>query len=127
MQIAKPGATFPLESPDGQYVYFARGTLWRARTDGSMEEQVAGMPEFDFHEFEWFPFGSGIYFLTHPGGKTVINLFDIQTRQVRPIFTLEKSTPNWIGGMPVSKDGKFMLYPQVDQASSDLMMVENWR
>jgi len=29
--------------------------------------------------------------------------------------------------MPVSRDGKFMLYPQVDQASSDLMLIENWR
>jgi hypothetical protein len=57
----------------------------------------------------------------------VINLFDRQTRKVRPIFTLEKTTPVWIGGMPVSNDGKFMLYPQVDQSSSDLMLIENWQ
>jgi Tol biopolymer transport system component/DNA-binding winged helix-turn-helix (wHTH) protein len=128
VQIAKPAATFPLESPDGQYVYFARDLkLWRARTDGSMEEHVPGIPDFTFGGNEWFPFGSGIYFLTHPGGKTVINLFDIQTKQVRPIFTLEKPTPAWVQAMGISSDGKFMLYPQVDQASSDLMMVENWR
>jgi hypothetical protein len=57
----------------------------------------------------------------------MINLFDLQSRQIHPIFTLEKPTPQWIGGMPVSKDGKFMLYPQVDSASSDLMMIGNWR
>jgi len=128
VQIAKRGATFPLESPDGQYVYFARDKeLWRAKTDGSTEEKVAGMPELNFLGDEWFPFGSGIYFLSHPNGKTVINLFDLQTRRVRPIFTLDQPMPYWIGGMPVSKDGKFMLIPQVDQASSDLMLIENWR
>jgi serine/threonine protein kinase/Tol biopolymer transport system component len=128
VQIAGPGAIIPLESPDGQYVYFARDSkLWRVRTDGSTEETVAGMPEFNFLGDEWFPAEAGIYFLSHPNGKSIINLFDPQTRQVRPIYTLEKSSPGWVGGMPVSKDGKFMLFPQVDEASSDLMLIENWR
>ncbi len=128
VQIAKHDASFPLESPDGLYVYFVRDSkLWRARTDGSTEEPVAGMPQIDFHGAEWFPTEPGIYFLSHASGRTVINLFDLQTRKVRPIFTLEKPTPIWIGGMPVSKDGKFMLIPQVDQQSSDIMLIENWR
>jgi len=128
VQIAGPGAFVPLESPDGQYLYFARNSkLWRVRTDGSMEEPVAGMPEFNFLGDEWFPAEAGIYFLSHPNGKTVVNLFDLQTRQFHPVYTLEKPTRLWIGGMPVSKDGKFMLFPQVDQSSSDLMLIENWR
>ena len=85
------------------------------------------MPKLKFLGDEWFPAEAGIYFLSHENGKAVINLFDLQTRQVRSIFTLEKPAPNWIGGMPVSKDGKFMLFPQEDQSSSDLMMIENWR
>ena len=125
--IAKGGATFPLESPDGQYVYFARGSqLWQANTDGSAEEQVPGSPELSPLGDEWFPTEAGIYFLSHPNNKTVINLLDLHTRQVQPIYTLDKPTPIWIGGMPVSRDGKFMLFPQVDQASSDLMLIENW-
>jgi len=128
VQISKRDATFPIESLDGGYVYFARDKrLWRAKTDGSKEEQVAGMPEFHFLGDEWFPAEAGIYFLSHPNGKTVVNLFDLQTRQVHPVFTLEKPTPAWIGGMPVSKDGEFMLFPQVDQSSSDLMLIANWR
>ena len=131
VQIAGLGAVIPLESPDGLYVYFARDSrLWRVRPDGSMEEPVAGMPEFNFEGDEYFPAEAGIYFLSHQNGKAVVNLFDLQTRLVRPIFTLEKPTPAepaWIGGMPVSKDGRFMLIPQVDQSSSDLMLIENWR
>jgi Tol biopolymer transport system component len=46
LPITKGGATFPLGSPDGQYVYFARGSqLWRATVDGLKEEPVPGMPE----------------------------------------------------------------------------------
>jgi len=92
-----------------------------------MEEPVSGMPEFNFLGDEWFPADAGIYFLSHQNGKTVVNLFDLQSRQAHPVFTLEKSTPGWIGAMPVSKDGKFMLIPQLDQSSSDLMLIENWR
>jgi hypothetical protein len=128
LPITKGGATFPLESPDGQYVYFARGSqLWRATVDGLKEEPVPGMPELIGWGDEWFPAGAGIYFLSHANRKPVINLFDLQTRKVRPVYMLEKPTPEWIGGMPVSKDGKFMLFPQVDQSSSDLMLIENWQ
>ncbi len=128
VQIHKSAASIAIESADGKYVYFARDKrLWRAKTDGSTAEPVAGMPEFNFLGAEWFPAEAGIYFLSHANGKTMINLFDLQTRQIRPIFTLEKPTPDWIGGMPVSRDGKFMLYPQVDSAFSDLMMIGNWR
>jgi hypothetical protein len=28
--------------------------------------------------------------------------------------------------MPVSSDGKWLLFPQVDQQSSNLMLIENW-
>jgi Tol biopolymer transport system component len=128
LQIAESPASFAMESPNGGYVYFARGKkLWRAKTDGSTEEPVTGMPEVNPIGDEWFPAEAGIYFLAHANGETTINLFDLQSRQTRPIFTLQKTTPDWIGGMPVSKDGKFMLYPQVDSASSDLMMIGNWR
>jgi serine/threonine protein kinase len=128
LQIAGLGAVIPLESPDGQYVYFVRDSrLWRVRTDGSMEEPVAGMPEFNFVGDEYFPAETGIYFLSHPNNKTVVNLFDLHTKKIRRIYTSEKPRPIWIGGIPVSKDGKFMLFPQVDQSSSDLMLIENWR
>jgi len=92
-----------------------------------MEQQVAGMPELNVMGDEWFPFGSGIYFIAHEGAKRTISLFDLQTKQARPIFTLEKPSPGWIGGIPVSNDGKWLLFPQKDERSSELMLIENWR
>jgi Tol biopolymer transport system component/DNA-binding winged helix-turn-helix (wHTH) protein len=126
--IAKQSATFPLESPDGKHVYFVRDKkLWQVKTDGSMEQQVERMPELNFLGDEWFPVASGIYFIAHEGDRRIISLFDLQTKQVRPIFTLEKPSPGWIGGMPVSAEGKWLLFPQKDERSSELMLIENWR
>ncbi len=42
-------------------------------------------------------------------------------------YQVVKNSVLSIGGIPVSKDGKFILFPQVDQSSSDLMLIENWR
>ena len=128
VQIAGRDSFFPLESADGQHVYFVRNDrLWQVKTDGSTEELVTGMPDLHAEQGNWSPFGSGVYFVARVGDKTVLNLFDLKSKQVRRIFTLEKPAPDWIGGIAVSKDGKWLLFPQVDQSSSDLMLIENWR
>jgi Tol biopolymer transport system component/DNA-binding winged helix-turn-helix (wHTH) protein len=126
VQLTGAPAATPFASPDGQYVYFFRSKkLWRMMPDGASPEEVRGMPELSFQGTEWFPSKAGIYFMTHENGKTTIELYDTRTLEIRPIFTLEKSSPYWIGAMPVSPDGKWLLFPQVDGHSSNLMMVEN--
>jgi hypothetical protein len=60
-------------------------------------------------------------------GKEEIDFFDLNTRNMRHVFVPEKSVGVWISGLPVSSDGKWLLFPQVDEQSSDLMMIENWR
>jgi len=127
-QLAQAQATYPIESPDGKYVYFVRNKrLWRVETDGSSPEIVRGMPELPYIGDDWFPFGSGIYFISHSRAKAAIEFFDLKTEKVRRVYELEKPASGWIGAMPVSSDGKWMLFPQVDEQSSNLMMIENWR
>jgi Tol biopolymer transport system component len=127
VQLAKAHATIPIESPDGKSVYFVRNKrLWRVNTDGLGEQAVQGLPELDFLGDKWFPFGSGIYFISHSGGKAAIEFFDLRTEKVSRVYSLEKSLPEWIGGMPVSSDGRWLFFPQLDEQSSDLMMIENW-
>jgi Tol biopolymer transport system component/DNA-binding winged helix-turn-helix (wHTH) protein len=128
IQVAATPSTFPQASPDGKYVYFFRGLrLWRVKVDGSSPEPVRGMPELNFLGDEWFPVSTGIYFIEHAGETTNIKFLDFQTNAVRQIFTLEKPLSKWIGGMPVSNDGKWLLYPQMDENSSNIMMIEGWR
>lgn len=128
VQVAQPPATFQMESPDGQYLYFVRNqSLWRLRTSGSPEEEVKGMPELTGLGSGWFPVQSGIYYVAIHNNKPEIDFLDLNTRKTRQVFALEKPPPEWMGGMPVSSDGKWLLYPQVDETSSDLMMIENWQ
>jgi Tol biopolymer transport system component/DNA-binding winged helix-turn-helix (wHTH) protein len=129
VQITQGAATSPVESPDGRYVYFSRDWwLWRVGTDGIGEQQVEGMPRLTLSGEAWSPFGSGIHFLGYIDHKPAVAFFDLNTKTVRPIYMLEKPLGDeWMGGLPVSSDGKWLLFAQVDEQSSDLMLVENWR
>jgi WD40-like Beta Propeller Repeat len=128
VQITQAHATNAIESPDGQYVYFVRNKrLWRVGTDASSPEIVRGMPELNYLGVEWFPFRSGIYFMSHFGDKAAIEFFDLKTEKVRRVYELEKPAPLWIGGMPVSSDGRWLFFPQIDEQSSNLMLIENWQ
>jgi Tol biopolymer transport system component len=126
IQITQAQASYPLESLDGQYVYFIRNNrLWRVRTDGSAEQMVKGMQELSNVD-EWFPSGSGIYFISRSGAKPAIEFFDFATERIRRVYEFERHVPGYVGAMPVSNDGRWLFFPQLDEESSNLMMIENW-
>jgi len=126
--VAGPASSWPIESPDGQYVYFSRDfRLWRVGTDGTGEQQIQGMPRVAYWGEALSPFGSGIYFLQYTNNKPEIDFFDLSTQKIRRAFVPEKPVYPWIGGLPVSSDGKWLLFPQLDEMISDVMMIENWK
>jgi Tol biopolymer transport system component/DNA-binding winged helix-turn-helix (wHTH) protein len=123
VELAQQPAEFPLESPDAQQVYFIRqNQLWSVNTDGSNARQVADLGFFGSHT--WAPFGSGVYFLGFANNKQAIKFLDLDTKEVRPVFLFEEGRP--VVGLSVSSDGRWLLFAQTDEISSDLMMVENW-
>ncbi|HYM12989.1 MAG TPA: protein kinase [Bryobacterales bacterium] len=129
--ITKTGAFVSQESPDGKYLYYAKGRsvpgVWRIPTSGGPEEPVLEQVQAGFERL-WAVVSDGIYFM-HPGEPhhPVISFFDFATRQARPVATLEKDTIGGPGGLAVSPDERTILYPQVDQQGSDILMVENFR
>jgi Tol biopolymer transport system component/DNA-binding winged helix-turn-helix (wHTH) protein len=128
VQVTKRAASWPLESPDGKHLYFSRdGWIWRVRSDGTEEEQVEGMPQVPGCDDRWYPFGSGIYFLAYANGKAEINFFDVDTKERKTVFALDKYPPEYMGGINVSRDGRWLVFAQLDEFSSDIMMVENWQ
>ena len=130
VQLAAQEAIQPIESPDGKYVYFVRHlSLWRVRPDGGAAEAVPGMPQLSGGGDAWFPTETGIYFLSQNSNtkKAEVKFFDLKSRTTRVIYVMEKDPPwIYIGGLPVSSDRKWLLFPQVDEQSSDLMLIENW-
>jgi dipeptidyl aminopeptidase/acylaminoacyl peptidase len=117
-------ASRPLESPDGRYLYFVRqsGQLVRADTDGHELEEIREIgPVF----FSWVPVDDGIYFINYRDNSGVsIAFFDFATRSIRPIYRQRKRLPAYFGGMSVYRN--WLLFPQLDYQTSDLVMIENW-
>ena len=131
VQLTKTASVMPVESPDGQYVYFVRFTegkfrLWRIRSDGSGETVVKAMPPLNSDGYEWWPFESGIYFYAYKVGTAEIDFLDLDTSRIRRVYTLDKPPAPWLGGLSVSPDRRWLLYSRIDETASDLMLVENF-
>jgi dipeptidyl aminopeptidase/acylaminoacyl peptidase len=86
-------ATFPLESRDGQQVYFSHDRkLWRVGTDGSSEQEVQGMPKLQPNGDTWVPTQNGIYFMAVVRHQTEVDFFDFKRRKVRRVLHGEYET-----------------------------------
>jgi hypothetical protein len=59
--------------------------------------------------------------------KAEIDFIDLNAQKIRRVFVPDKPVCGWIGGLPVSSDGKLPIFPHVDEFSSDLMTIENWK
>jgi hypothetical protein len=53
-----------------------------------------------------------------------VNYFDFTTKEIREVFKVEK---NFDDGLSVSPDGHWLLYSQLDEEDSDIMIVDHFR
>ena len=83
------------------------------------ESMVEGMPSINFADWAVVP--KGIYFL--PAGKWSLEYFDFGTKKVSDIMELSDE-PVW--GFSVSQDQRSIAYARLQEADSDIMIVENW-
>lgn len=69
---------------------------------------------------------AGLYFvpMNDPGARSSIQFLSFATNKIKTIATIEKPLSQ---GLALSRDGRWLLYSQVDQAGSELMLVENFR
>ncbi|HEY2469981.1 MAG TPA: hypothetical protein VGI45_19340 [Terracidiphilus sp.] len=116
----------PEESFDGQSVYFAlrsgsSWTLWMASLNPTGTEfRVEGMPPLS-HFMNWTVARDGVYFFAADAYRT-LNHFNFATKQVSPVLTINSGS---FLGLSVSPDGRYILFPQVDDAHSDIMLVDH--
>lgn len=59
--------------------------------------------------------------------RAEIDFFDLDTKKIQLVSVLDKHPPEYMGGLSVSSDGRWLLYAQLDELASDLMLIENWR
>ena len=76
----------------------------------------------------WAVQDSGIYFVAPvASARPAIKFFSFATRRVTQLGALERHPVQGPSGLAISRDGRWLLYAQVDQSVSDLMLVEHFR
>ena len=72
---------------------------------------------------DWARAASGVYFLN--GDAKAIDFFDVASGQVRRVLDVERPD-RWDSSLAVSRDGRTLLYAQVEELASDIMLIENF-
>ena len=125
-RVDKPAVDIPHESPDGKWLYYSMGwpgpqSVWKMPVAGGESTRVL---EAIAPMGKWAVGPDGIYFLTVPDekGHTDLTVYEFATGKTRKIRTMERS----VDDLTVSPDARTILYTQLDETGSDLMLVENF-
>jgi eukaryotic-like serine/threonine-protein kinase len=132
VQVTRNGGETAFESPDGKFLYYTKkyswaasvglSGLWKMPSGGGEESQVLR----SVAPRAFCPVNEGIYFIPEPGidGKSSIQFLSFAPAKVKMVSPISESPEE---GLSVSPDGRSLLFTQLDEASSDLMLVENFR
>jgi len=71
---------------------------------------------------QWVLSPGGIYFVTVEAPRS-LRYFDFATRQIRPIFEVDK---DFIGNLSISPDGRWIMYSLIGDVNSDIMLVDHF-
>ena len=129
VQLTKQGGYEAFESPDGKFVYYSKYQapgIWRVAVEGGEETlflDKAGTSSFAVTRdgicfFDWKD-------VMHP----VVQFYSFSSRRSAVLYEFPPGTKLDIfsTAISVSSDGRWILYTQLDQAGSNLMLVENFR
>ena len=121
IQLTRNGGETALESPDGKSIYYTLSSgLWKMPLSGGEESQV--LPSVLGRAFSLVK--EGIYFIPGPPfRKSSIQFLSFVTGEVKTVAPM--SAPSFFD-LSFSPDG-FLLFSQIDEVKSDLMLVENFR
>ncbi len=96
--------------------------LWSKRSGDGSEMPVPGMPRLSYSD-AWSANASGIYYTDGSVRPPTVSFYDFASRTTRRIMTLKAlPVPGGGFGISVSSDGRWLLYSQVDDLQSDIML-----
>jgi Tol biopolymer transport system component/DNA-binding winged helix-turn-helix (wHTH) protein len=132
VRVTRHGGFDNMESPDGQYLYFTKGYgvpgIWRIPVAGGEEMLVLDQHRAGQWRY-WTVKEQGIYFATaesteHP----LLEFLSFATNKVTTLATLERKISYFgFAGLDVSPDGRWLIWQQLDQEGSDIMLSDNFR
>jgi Tol biopolymer transport system component len=131
IQVTRQGGVDSTESPAGQFLYYTKVRyapgIWRSPVAGGEEKLVLDHHRAGYWRY-WAVVEEGIYFATaERPEQPLIEFLSFATGQVTPVAVLEKRLDRGASGLAVSPDGRWLIWSQLDQVSSDIMLMENFR
>jgi Tol biopolymer transport system component len=128
IQVTTEGGTGTMESPDGRFLYFVKGSpwdrvpgLWRRPVAGGDAEQVLDRVLGAW----WAIVEGGVLYADRASTPSTLELFDLDTRTTSRVAEL--GVPPGPPGIAVSPDGRWVLYARGEgRDESDIILVENF-
>lgn len=127
LQITQGEGFRPLDSEDGQYVYYTRLTDPRLRKvaasgGGETTAEDALVPD---RWANWTLDGGGVYFITSERGlPSQLKFTDLKTNHTITLFTLPR--PSFYG-LSVIRGGQSAIYSQRDRNEHDIVLLRGFR
>lgn len=124
--ITASGAHAAREDMRGEMLYFARFAepgLWRKPLTGGPEELVIEQLD-EVDAMSWEVTDDGIYFVDRREGEERISFFDFRTRVTGVVMHPPNPIPPGKSSLSVSPDGSSLLFGQIDEQESDIVLVD---
>ena len=113
------------ESPDGQWLYFARGGengIWRMPASGGEAVRILDQPVAGYWGY-WTVSPVGIYFLDQRQSTPAISVYDPVTRKTT-IFAKLNRLPPLYSGLSLLHDGREILISDKHDAGSHISIAQ---
>jgi len=133
VQVTKEGGYEAFEAPDGKLLYYTKGGstvagLWSMPVAGGPETRVLASPRTGY----WGVNDKGSYYVDFgdsAGGNPPlpVRFFDFASGQTSQVGVIEKPVNRGMPGFSVTRDGRWIIWGQIDRQDTDLMLVENFR
>jgi serine/threonine protein kinase/Tol biopolymer transport system component len=122
--VTAEGGSDPRESPDGQFVFYARAKgIWRAPRNGGNAVPITPLSDVDCGRY-WTVAGNAIYFLRSIEKPWIVYRYDLGTGKISSVAAIEKQPDFGSPGLTVSPDQTYLLFGQIDEHGSNIMLVE---
>ncbi len=127
VRVTKNGGFEAAESRDGRFIYYSKEDydgLWRVPASGGEETLFLSEVEGRY----WAVGERGVYFIVKQNKQPFRKFIDFEKRHPISLATLPKKlATDAARGLALSPDGRSLLCTLVEQDSSDIMLVENFR
>lgn len=98
--------------------------LWSKPVGGGPEEPLPRMPKLHYED-SWAANAHGVYYSVSSSSGVALNFYDFATQATRRLMSLKQTpVPGSGPGLSISTDGRWLLYGQSGDESSEIMLTQ---